>query len=324
MIHIGIIGLGAVGERLLKAFAETKDDIKLSVCDVSEDRLREVRNTYNTEFGFTNYTDLLKEGEIDGVYVAVPPKFHEQIVLDAIETGKHILCEKPLANSVEEAKRMLDAVRRSSLVHGMHFPLNYQKSIVYFGQLLDDKYVGNVRRINLKMHFPHWPRLWQQNEWVASREQGGFVLEVGVHWIQLIQRFFGKIVAVRSQLQFPDDPHACENGIVAEMKLEDGTEILIDGLSNIGGEEALEFAVYGTEGTLKVRNWRQLLAGKNGQELREVITDGVKVNTLVDEFLKGMKGSESELYGFQEGYEAQVVLESLRNPVSNEWQQLTY
>ncbi|MCD8508529.1 MAG: Gfo/Idh/MocA family oxidoreductase [Bacillus sp. (in: Bacteria)] len=262
MIHIGIIGLGAVGERLLKAFVASNYEIKLSVCDTSEDRLREVRNTYSTEIGSTNYKDILKMADIDGVYVAVPPKFHEQIVLEAIEAGKHILCEKPLANSVEEAKRMLDAVVKSDLVHGMHFPLNYQKSIFNLGQLLEEKYVGTVRRINLTMHFPHWPRLWQQNEWVASREQGGFVLEVGVHWIQLIQRFFGKIRAVRSHLHYPDTPHACEIGIVAEMKLEDGTEVLIDGLSNISGEESLEFAVYGMEGTLKVRNWRQLLAGK--------------------------------------------------------------
>ncbi|MDQ0254865.1 putative dehydrogenase [Evansella vedderi] len=323
MIHIGVIGLGAVGERLIKGFLN-KEEIKLSICDTSIERLQYIKDTYHVENSFTYYKDVLKAMDIDAVYVAVPPKFHEKIVKDAIAAGKHLLCEKPLANSVEEGKRMLKAVEGTNLVNAMHFPLNYQDSIVQLEKLIKDNVIGDVRRINLKMHFPHWPRLWQQNNWVASREQGGFILEVGVHWIQLIQRFFGKIDAVKSTLQFPEDPSLCENGIVAEMKLEDGTPILIDGLSNIGGEEQLEFAIYGTNGTMMIRSWRKLFVAKNGEDLQEIQLEAIEGNQLIDEFIKGIKGEPAELYTFSNGYHAQVVLEALRNPQNNDWQTLTY
>ncbi|RXJ02032.1 gfo/Idh/MocA family oxidoreductase [Anaerobacillus alkaliphilus] len=322
VIHIGIIGLGAIGERLMNLFQTREDIVVSAICDTSKARLQEVAETFTITNKFTNYQDLLDRTEIDAVYVAVPPKFHEAIVLAAISAGKHILCEKPLANSVEEAERMVDAITKTNLVHAMHFPLNYQASLQQFEQLFKDGYIGELRRINLKMHFSHWPRLWQQSDWVAGREQGGYVLEVGVHWIQAIQRIFGKITEVRSQLHFPEDPSLCENAIIAEMKLENGTSVLIDGLSNIGGEEQLEFAAYGTDGTIMLRNWRQLLAAKSGEALQELEISFGNGNNLISEFVKAIHGEKAELYDFQNGYDAQVVLEALRHPINNDWQKL--
>ncbi|MFA9559144.1 Gfo/Idh/MocA family protein [Evansella sp. AB-rgal1] len=324
-LHIGIIGLGAVGERLIKAFEQRDDIVLAAFCDTSKERLTEMASIYDVDQMYTNYEDLLKNNMIDAVYIAVPPKFHEQIVLDTIKANKHILCEKPLANSVEEARNMLAAVRKSSnLIHAMHFPLNYQASLIHFEKLIKEGFIGDLRRINVKLHFPHWPRLWQQNEWVASREQGGFILEVGVHWIQVIQRVFGKVVAVRSRLQFPEDPEACETSIVAEMKLEDGTVILVDGISNISGEEHLEFAAYGTNSTLKLINWRDLVGGENGKSLTSLDDLNIVPKSLIDEFVNSIQGYDAELYGFNVGYEAQIVLEALRYPEHDGWQELKY
>jgi predicted dehydrogenase len=321
-IHIGIIGLGAIGERLMKSF-ETRDDIVVSAfCDTSQTRLKEMAETFNVTNLFTAYNELLRITEIDAVYIAVPPKYHEEIVQASIKASKHILCEKPLANSVEEASRMLAAVQKTTLVHAMHFPLNYQASLQQFEKLVNDGYIGELRRINLKMHFPHWPRLWQQSDWVAGREQGGYVLEVGVHWIQVIQRIFGPVNEVRSKLQFPDDPSLCENGIIAEMKLANGVSVLIDGLSNIGGEEQLEFAAYGTKGTIMLRNWRQLLVAKSGEEFTEVAVTERSNLDLISEFVKAVHGQQAELYDFSDGYNAQVVLEALRHPLHDDWQKL--
>lgn len=322
VIKVGIIGLGAIGDRLMNLFKQQKNYEVTAFCDTLQDRLNEMGEKHGVSQLYTNYEDLLANKEIDMVYVAVPPKFHELIVLKAIASEKHILCEKPLANSVEEADQMLTAVRKTNLVHGMHFPLNYQGSLQQFEALIQEGYIGELRRINLKMHFPHWPRLWQQSDWVASREQGGYVLEVGVHWIQAIQRIFGKIIAVKSELQFPEDPTLCENGIIAEMKLENGVSVLIDGLSNIGGEEDLQFAAYGTEGTLMLRNWRQLLGAKTGDPLKELpVTEGNATN-LLSEFIKAINGETAQIYDFSVGYDAQVILEALRHPKHKDWQQL--
>jgi predicted dehydrogenase len=119
---------------------------------------------------YTDHKELLQHTDVDLVYVAVPPKYHHAIALDVIASGMHILCEKPLANSLGEAYEMLEQAQRAGIVHASNY--------------VSSGYVGQLRRVEIITHFHKWPREWQQNEWVGGREQGGFVLEVIPHFIQ--------------------------------------------------------------------------------------------------------------------------------------------
>jgi predicted dehydrogenase len=113
------------------------------------------------------------------------------------------------------------------------------------------------------MHFPQWPRIWQQNGWVGKREQGGFVLEVGVHFIQQTLKIFGDIKNIQTRLELPNDPNKCETGIVATAELGDGTPVLIEGLSQIAGEVFIGFTAYGSEGTVSLENWGSVKRWEN-------------------------------------------------------------
>ncbi|MBP0724961.1 Gfo/Idh/MocA family oxidoreductase [Bacillus sp. RG28] len=313
MIKVGVIGLGAIGQRLIKNFNEHSDVTIVSVCDRVEERLQEVSTELKDVLTFSNYVQMLEEVELDLVYVAVPPKFHHQVVSDVIAKGKHVLCEKPLANSVEEAKSLYTHAKEKGILHAMNFPLNYKEGSNTFAHLIQTGYIGDVRRVELKMHFPEWPRPWQHNEWIASKEQGGFVLEVGVHYIQQIQKIFGPINVLNRSLQYSEDKAACEIGIIAQMELEDGTPIVIDGLSGIAGKEEIKFTAYGTEGTLSLLNWADLEGGKVGEPIQTIEADPSLSYSLVDHLVRAIKGEDANIIDFYAGYEAQVVLENLRN-----------
>jgi predicted dehydrogenase len=314
-IKVGIVGLGAIGERLIQAFKPHSEIEVSAVCDINAERAKQVATELGDIKWFTQHKDLLEKAEVDMVYVAVPPAFHQDVVLDTLQARKHVLCEKPLANSTEEAKVMLEAAERAGVIHAMNFPLNYSSSTIKFAQLIEEGYVGEVRRIGLTLHFPQWPRQWQQNAWVGGKEQGGFILEVGAHFVQLIQRLFGQITQIQSELQFPEDPKACETGIIARMELDDGTPILVDGLSQIAGEEHLALTIYGTEGTLSLENWRQLKGAKLGETLNEISVEDVTPPAgLIENLIQAVQGKPSELYDFNVGYEVQLVLEALRDP----------
>ncbi|WP_202079818.1 Gfo/Idh/MocA family protein [Caldalkalibacillus salinus] len=323
-VQLGVIGLGAIGQGLLQQL-QAREDVQLSaVCDTQRAVAQRVAQEAGDIPYFTDYQALLANADADLVYVAVPPKYHERIVLDVLQAGKHLLCEKPLANAVDEAKRMKEAANEAGVVHAMHFPLHYQPGLIGFKERLQEGYIGQPRHIRLTMHFPQWPRLWQQNDWVAGREQGGYVLEVGVHWIQAMQSMFGRVTDVQSDIRFPSHNDACETDIIAQMKLEDGTPVLIEGMRDVAGEEHIEFAVYGTEGTLKLLNWKTLVGGKVGEPI-EKLTDGpIQKGKMIQELIAAVKGQEAEIYDFNVGYEAQVVLEALRRPQSQGWQTLKY
>ncbi|WP_226645232.1 Gfo/Idh/MocA family protein [Mesobacillus subterraneus] len=312
MIKVGVIGLGAIGQRLIKGFQEHPAMDIAAVCDAAEDRVKETAAELGRIPAYSNHQEMLENTKLDLVYVAVPPKFHHAVASDVLAKGIHILCEKPLANSVEEAESLLKQAQDAGVVHAMNFPLNYSAGSKTFEKLIKSNYVGNLRRVQLKMHFPQWPRPWQQNAWVASKEQGGYVLEVGVHFIQQLQKVFGDVEVKDVQIQFPDDSHASESAILAILKLADGTPVLIDGMSQIAGKEEIAFTAYGDEGTLSLLNWGQLEGGRLGEEILPLEADHSLTDSLVDNLVKAIKGEEATIIDFAAGYEAQIILEQLR------------
>ncbi|WP_088043661.1 Gfo/Idh/MocA family protein [Bacillus sp. EAC] len=312
MIKVGIIGLGAIGQRLIPLFLKHPEIKIVAICDTLEERVHETSKTLENVLTYTSHKELLEKTDLDLVYVTVPPKYHHAVVSDVIEKGINVLCEKPLANSTQEALSLYNQAKNKGILHAMNFPLNYNQGSKSFAALIHEGYVGELRRIELKMHFPMWPRAWQQNDWVASKEQGGYVLEVGVHYIQQIQKIFGAVKVIHKNIQFPKDPKASEIGILAHLQLEDGTPILIDGLSQIAGQEEIKFTAYGSEGTLSLLNWAELEGGKLGEPIQRIESDSTLADSLIDNLVKAIKGDEATIIDFSEGYDAQIVLEALR------------
>lgn len=312
MVKVGIIGLGAIGQRLIKQFQLHNEVEIVAVCDQVESLVQATAKELGNVQAYTNYQDLLANNQVNLVYVAVPPKYHYQIVLDVVKAKKHVLCEKPLANSLEEAEEMLVVARDANVVHAMNFPLNYDIEANAFADLISKNYIGELRRLQLTMHFPQWPRVWQKNDWVASREQGGFVLEVGVHFIQQTLKIFGDLSNIRTQLEFPEDPTKSEVGIIATAELSDGTPVLIEGLSQIAGKEYIGFTAYGTEGILSLDNWGELKGAKNGEVITDISIENQSRTSLIQELVKAINGEEAEIYDFEIGYKAQAILEQLR------------
>lgn len=312
MVKVGIIGLGAVGDRLLKQFLGHSETQVYAICDSNADRLQEVKEQVKDVELYTNYKDLLLNPEIDLVYIAVPPKYHHRIALDAVQAKKHVLCEKPLANSYDEAKEMLEAVENAGVTHAINFPLAYNDAVNELKKRVIDKEIGGTQRVELTMHFPKWPRAWQQNPWIAGREQGGFVREITPHYLQLILELFGDIKEVQSYIQYPSNENDCETSIIALLVLSNGCPVLINGLSGIGRKEEISFKIYGDKGTVSLKNWSQLV-GETIEKDSHVINvlENNEHQDLISEMVKAINGDKCRLVTFKEGFEIQKVLERL-------------
>lgn len=311
-VNVGIIGLGAVGERLLKQFIANPDTEVVAISDVNEERMEEVRQTFVDATPYTDYKDLIADESVHLVYVAVPPKFHHSIALDVLDAGKHILCEKPLANSYEEAKDMAEKAQTAGVIHAMNFPLPYSTPVHLLEEKVKNNEIGKIKRIDFKMHFTTWPREWQQNPWIAKREQGGFIREIMPHYIQVIRQIFGGVKDVHSYIDYPENEENCETGIVARIELEDGTPVSVNGLSGIGKKEDVALHVYGEKGVLSLLNWTTLTYSSVTEE-EQVLAhrDRAAKMPLVDELVKAISGEPAHLVTFEEGFEVQDVLEKL-------------
>ncbi|MFC9707610.1 Gfo/Idh/MocA family protein [Paenibacillus sp. NPDC056933] len=317
-IKMAVVGLGKMGLHMIHQAEQTelsKNVEIVAVCDSSEEHLITFTVSHPATKMYTDYKQMLDEHSVDLLYIAVPPKFHYPVVMEALKRQIHVFCEKPLANSVEEAKAMLEAAEKAGVVHAIHFSMPHEPSVVKLRELIEQETIGTIRKIDLILQFPQWPRAWQQNAWITSREQGGFILEVGIHWIHMIQNVFGAIRVVSSQVQYPPNTGECEHEIQAEMELADGTRVQLSGIAHFAGEERVSMIVYGTEGTIALENWDQLLSGPVGQPLGSVeVQESLSQLPVLKHVISRILGKPSRIYDFNDGYQAQLVLEALRNP----------
>jgi predicted dehydrogenase len=114
-VGFGVIGAGLFGENHALVYSRLPGVELVAVCDQNEERAREVAERYAARSYETDYTRLLADPDIQAVSIATPDFAHAEIALAAAEAGKHILCEKPLATTVEEAQAIVDAAARAGV-----------------------------------------------------------------------------------------------------------------------------------------------------------------------------------------------------------------
>lgn len=314
-IKVGVIGIGGVGEKLLRTFLLHPEIEVVAICDVNEERVNKIAGELEGVVGTTEYRQLLDRMDIDLFYLAVPPKYHHPIASEILQHKKHLLCEKPLANSLDEAQEMLRTAEEAGVVHAMNFPTYYRKACRQLASDIKSGRIGNVQQIEITTLFPVWPRDWQQNEWIGKREQGGFIREVIPHFIHLTQKLFGSIVEVDAEVEYPEDTSLSETSISGRMKLEDGTTVRINGGSGRAEQEQVVFTVRGTKGTRSLVNWSQLESDDLGENRVPVeITPHDHLYELITWVVRGIQGKPTDLISFQEGYQVQEILEQLLFP----------
>ncbi|MDO3409796.1 Gfo/Idh/MocA family oxidoreductase [Saccharibacillus sp. CPCC 101409] len=346
-IKLAVIGLGNMGRSMIhRLVPRYVDRVELvALCDSSEESLR--RESEAAGGGaklYTDYRTLLAETDADLVYIAVPPSMHFDAAKRAFERGMHVFCEKPLANSLEEAEALLELARNSDRLNVVHFSFPLEPAVLKFKQLIEERFPAPTAsetqsgrsepadsgraaspRIDLYLEFPQWPRAWQRNDWISTRREGGYLLEVGIHWIHMIQQVFGPIAQVRSDVRFPDGGGQCESTVEAVLRLEDEREIYLSGTDHRDGEERVSLVVRGEAGTVALENWGNLFAGAAGEKPRPVEVSGDEESgelPIFKQVLRILDGQPGTVYDFRDGYNAQVVLEALRNPAGG-WTDLT-
>ncbi|TWT07333.1 Gfo/Idh/MocA family oxidoreductase [Planococcus sp. CPCC 101016] len=304
MISIGIIGAGIVGERIIKQIQqESQVEIK-TVYDQQTERLTEISEAYGIPMAKS--VEEVLHSDINWVYIATPPAFHAEIAELAASAGINILCEKPLAHNVEDGESMAASVQDNRVQTAMHFPLMYKPAVREMAQRIKSGHIGKVVRIELQTFFPDWPRLWQQNPWIGSRSQGGFIREVFPHYFQLMNRLFGELVFTSHHTSYPEDAEKCETGLIAHGLTDKHIPFLVTGISGIGQKELLQFKVYGEQGVLTLENWSDLYESVKGED-RKLINDFEDVPSLFEE----MNNSSTLLVNFEEGLVIQRYIDHL-------------
>ena len=110
-IRIGMIGVGQIAKHHLSQYEEIEDVDIVAACDIDQSELDSVCDRYSIEHRYRNFRKLLERNDIDAVDVCLHNNFHAPVTIAALESGKHVYCEKPIAGSYYDGKSMVDAAR---------------------------------------------------------------------------------------------------------------------------------------------------------------------------------------------------------------------
>ena len=146
-IRIGVVGCGGIANgKHLPAEKRNPASELVAFCDIIEERAVRAKEKYGTEDSavYTDYKEMLKDKSIDAVLVCTPNCSHCEITVAALDAGKHVLCEKPMAMNYAEAKQMLAARDRSGKVLTIGYQNRFRNDSMYLKQLADKDFFGEV------------------------------------------------------------------------------------------------------------------------------------------------------------------------------------
>lgn len=305
---IAIIGTGVVGERIInQALASANYEIT-SIFDENKERLNEMATKYNLEVA-VNVEELLNTRP-DWVYIGTPPVSHAPLAELIAAHGLNILSEKPLAHDAQDGQKMVEAAAKANVQTAMHFPMMYSPAVNRLKQELAAGTLGEIKRIELHTYFPHWPRKWQQNPWIASREQGGFIREIFPHYLQVLHHLFGDLNINAHQTTYPEDEKLCETGVSALGTTVSGIPVVLNAVAGIGQEERIDFKVFGAEQVMTVRNWSELWVAQKDEAFVQISPDVTPVG-LLEACHNLLQGQESLVVDFEEGLKIQKWIDKL-------------
>ena len=185
-LKAGIIGCGGIANgKHLPSTQKVGLAEMVAFCDLIEERAKEACEKYGTPDAriFTDYRELLKE-DLDVVFVCTPNRSHSEITVAALESGKHVLCEKPMAINYEEALKMVDAQKRTGKILSIGYQNRYRPDSLYLKEICEKDELGEVyfAKANAirRRAVPTWGVFLNEYE-----QGGGPLIDIGTHALDL-------------------------------------------------------------------------------------------------------------------------------------------
>ena len=253
LIKVGFIGCGEIANaKHLPALAKVERCEVVAFCDIIRERAEETAKRFGTADAkvYTDYKQLLKDESIDVVHVCTPNRSHSFITVDALEAGKHVMCEKPMAINSAEAKKMLDAAERTGKLLTIGYQNRFRTDSTDLKQEAEDGVFGDIYYAKATyLRRSGCPGGWFGDK---SRSGGGPLIDLGVHVIDLVRYLAGSPKAVSAygvtfnnlgpdrasgkkewQVEGNGDPYTVEDFTTALIRFDNGFTVSVEASFNL-------------------------------------------------------------------------------------------
>ncbi|MGE6551234.1 Gfo/Idh/MocA family protein [Bacillus mycoides] len=330
ILKVGVIGCGSIAQyRHLPEYEANPYVQIVAVCDSNKKRAKEVANKYGVNM-YTDYNELINCEELDAVSVCTPNDLHASISIVALQSGIHVLCEKPMATSKKDAEMMIEAAEKSGkklmIGHNQRFVTSHQKA----KQLIENGEIGKI--YSFRTAFGHsGPENWSvdgKESWFFKKDEAflGAMGDLGVHKADLIRYILNEEITevgafVETSAKTFSNVDDCA---VCMLKSESGIIGTLAASWSYVSKEENSTIIYGEKATLRLEDdptYSLILQYKNGEvvkyELDKIQSNaavGQSNSHVIEQFVESILSDKEPLINGVEGMKSlEVILAAIQS-----------
>lgn len=267
MLKMAIMGAGAIANKMAATITKMNDVEAYAIAARDEDRAEKFAEEYGFTKFYGSYEEMLKDPEVELVYIATPHSHHYKCAKMCLEAGKHVLCEKAFTVNAEQAEEILRLAEEKKLLLTEAIWTRYMPSRDMINKLIEDGVIGEVTSLtaNLGYELSQVKRIWD------PKLAGGALLDVGVYLVNFASMIFGEnLESVQSEAVFKDGVDMIDN---INMTFAGGKTAAMQ--CNVHAVQNRQGTIFGTRGYIEITNIN------NPEEIRVFDENYKKVTSII-------------------------------------------
>ncbi|HEY5595896.1 MAG TPA: Gfo/Idh/MocA family oxidoreductase [Candidatus Bipolaricaulota bacterium] len=264
-IRIALVGTGFGKRVMLPAFAACPGGKVVAVCSGQRANAQAAATAHGISGIYTDHHAMLEHEALDLVVITTPPRLHWPMVEAALQKRVNILCEKPAAMNLEEARKMYQGAKRAGVLHWIDHELRFHPTLLAMKAIIDQGYLGSIDSVSFSIQW-NYPivlaRAW--NWWFDRKAGGGLLGALGSHQVDLVRWLLGTefkrvsglmhdFLKERPDAQGVLKPVTTDNFCAFSAELEGGAvgTVTLDATARVLGErERWTLSLHGKDGSL--------------------------------------------------------------------------
>lgn len=246
MLKMAIMGAGAIANKMAATITKMDNIEAYAIAARDEDRAAKFAAEYGFTKSYGSYEEMLKDPEVELVYIATPHSHHYKCAKMCLEAGKHVLCEKAFTVNAEQAEEILKLAEEKKLLLTEAIWTRYMPSRNMINKLIEDGVIGEVTSLtaNLGYELSEVKRIWD------PKLAGGALLDVGVYLVNFASMVFGEdLESVQSEAVFKDGVDMIDN---INMTFAGGKTASMQ--CNVHAVQNRQGTIFGTKGYIEITN----------------------------------------------------------------------
>ncbi|HDP80618.1 MAG TPA: Gfo/Idh/MocA family oxidoreductase [Spirochaetes bacterium] len=250
---LGFIGCGDIAVDLARVVAMTPG-VKIGACaDINAARLESFSRRFGVRASHGDGRELMDREKVDALYICVPHYLHYPLVAEALDRGRHVLCEKPLAITMEQAAGLCETARAKGLKLAVNYQYRYDRRAHALIMLCREGLLGEISHCRVNMPWRRGPEYFEGGPWRARKAEagGGTLLTQASHWIDIALEAMGSAPAAATGMtarrRFTDVE--VEDLGMGMVELENGALLGISAAMTVNPHQKVKIEVYGERGT---------------------------------------------------------------------------